>query len=533
MRCLSLLPSILVPITLSLLTGSLWIGSLLTVSLLPAPLSAAETEPATPAEVRPPNVVFILSDDHRYDVMSFLGHPWVETPAMDAMARDGVYFKNAMVTTSLCSPSRASILTGQYMHNHGVVDNNVAAAAGTRFFPQYLQAAGYRTGFFGKWHMGGDTDAPQPGFDRWVSFRGQGHYYPPENQPNWSLNVDGKSVPQKGYITDELTEYALAWLGNSVKEGDKPFFLYLSHKGVHGMFHPAERHAGRYADQPMPRPSSMPNAPENYQGKPMWLKNQRNSWHGVDFAYHQDTNIEEHYRLYCEALLSVDDSIARVRQWLAENGLADNTLVMYMGDNGFQWGEHGLIDKRTAYEASLRVPLLGVYPKLWKPGTTVEPVVANIDIAPTILTAAGLAEPEQMDGRSFLGLAAGQLNPDQWRQNLLYEYYWEFNYPQTPTTFALRTPRYKFIQYHGIWDIDELYDLANDPQEKHNLIFSDQHQQQIRNMRQELHAMLEAAEANRVPFSHKRSLGSNLRLKEGAQPADFPPQLMREKNSEQ
>ena len=162
------------------------------------------------------NVVFILSDDHRYDVMSFLGHPWVETPAMDAMARDGVYFENAMVTTSLCSPSRASVLTGQYMHNHGVVDNNVLTPEGTVFFPQYLQAAGYQTGYFGKWHMGGHSDAPRPGFDRWVSFRGQGHYNPPEHLKKWSLNVDGESVPQQGYITDELTDYAIDWLNSSV-----------------------------------------------------------------------------------------------------------------------------------------------------------------------------------------------------------------------------------------------------------------------------------------------------------------------------
>ena len=197
-------------------------------------------------------VVFILSDDHRYDVMSFLGHPWVETPAMDAMARDGVYFKNAMVTTSLCSPSRASILTGQYMHNHGVVDNNVLTPDGTRFFPQYLQAAGYQTAYFGKWHMGGHSDAPRPGFDRWVSFKGQGHYYPPKHLKKWSLNVDGQSVPQKGYITDELTDYAIDWLNGSVKGSDQPFFMYLSHKGVHGMFHPAERHAGRYEGKPLP-----------------------------------------------------------------------------------------------------------------------------------------------------------------------------------------------------------------------------------------------------------------------------------------
>ena len=479
---------------------------------------------------KPRNVVFILSDDHRYDVMSFLGHPWVETPAMDAMARDGVYFQQAMVTTSLCSPSRASLLTGQYMHNHGVVDNNVLTKEGTIFFAQYLQAAGYQTGYFGKWHMGGHSDAPRPGFDKWVSFKGQGHYYPPKNR-KWSLNIDGESVPQEGYITDELTDYAIDWLNTTVKSSDQPFFMYLSHKGVHGMFHPAERHAARYKGKPLPKPKTMANTPENYKDKPMWLKNQRNSWHGVDFAYHQDTDIAEHYRLYCEALLSVDDSIGRVRRWLKENGLHDNTLVIYMGDNGFQWGEHGLIDKRTAYEASVRVPMVGVCPGLWQPETTLEEVVANIDIAPTILEAAGIETPKQMDGQSFMQLAAGEVKGSDWRQNLLYEYYWEYNYPHTPTTFALRTPQYKFIQYHGVWDIDELYDLQNDPHEEKNLIFSKEHQPLITKMRADLHQILVDSGANRVPFSHKRRMGSNLRLRSGSQPADFPPQLMRDKNS--
>jgi len=475
---------------------------------------------------KPLNVVFILSDDHRYDVMSFLGHPWIETPAMDAMAREGVYFKHAIVTTSLCSPSRASILTGEYMHHHGVIDNNVAVKPGTVFFPQHLQAAGYTTGFFGKWHMGGHSDAPRPGFDRWVSFLGQGHYYPPENK-KWHLNVDGKSVPQRGYITDELTDYAIQWL-ETVGKGDRPFFMYLSHKGVHGMFQPARRHAGRYQGKPMPQPKTMADTPENYRGKPMWVRNQRNSWHGVDFAYHRPTDIAEHYRLYCEALLSVDDSIARVRKWLADHDLADNTLVLYMGDNGFQWGEHGLIDKRTAYEASIRVPLLGVCPPRWKPATVIEQVVANIDIGPTCLAAAGLKAPPSMDGQSFLELASGQQEPAQWRQRLLYEYYWEYNFPQTPSIFALRGQRYKFIQYHGIWDIDELYDLQNDPLEEHNLIFDPTQKSRIRKMRASLFGMLEKDHANRVPFSLKRSMGQNLRRRSGSPPADFPPELMRD-----
>jgi len=161
-------------------------------------------------------------DDHRYDALGFLkGQKWLETPHLDSLARDGAHLKNAFVTTSLCSPSRATILTGVYAHKHKIVDNNTAIPKGTTFFPQYLQKAGYKTGFFGKWHMGGESDAPQPGFDRWVSFRGQGTYLPSKN----GLNVDGKNVPQKGYITDELTDYALDWL-KGLKKG-QPYFMYL------------------------------------------------------------------------------------------------------------------------------------------------------------------------------------------------------------------------------------------------------------------------------------------------------------------
>ena len=206
---------------------------------------------------QPRNVIFVLVDDLRYDALGYMGHPWIETPHLDALAKSGVQMRNAFVTTALCSPSRASILTGQYAHRHRVVDNNNPVPPGTVFFPQYLQQAGYDTAFIGKWHMGGDSDAPQPGFDRWVSFRGQGTYLPSKN----GLNVDGKAVPQRGYITDELTDYALDWLKQ--RRADRPFFLYLSHKAVHSDFTPADRHKGRYRDKPFTAPKTMADTPEN------------------------------------------------------------------------------------------------------------------------------------------------------------------------------------------------------------------------------------------------------------------------------
>src|SRR6185436_7934599 len=169
------------------------------------------------------------------------------------LAANGVRFDNAVVTTALCSPSRASILTGQYAHSHGVLDNSTELPAHLPNFAQVLQKQGYRTALMGKWHMGGETDEPRPGFDRWVSFRGQGNYLPPS--PDYTLNVDGQRVKQKGYITDELTDYAIDWLAKQ-KPAEKPFFLYLSHKAVHANFTPAERHAGKLANVPFKRPAT-------------------------------------------------------------------------------------------------------------------------------------------------------------------------------------------------------------------------------------------------------------------------------------
>ena len=199
----------------------------------------------------------------------------------------------------------------------------------------------------------------------------------------------------------------------------------------------------------------------------MWVRNQRNSWHGVDFPYHSALDIAEYYRRYAETLLAVDDSVGRVMALLRERGLLDSTIVMFMGDNGFAFGEHGLIDKRTAYEAVDARAAADVRRRLAGGATRVEDVVANIDIAPTILDAAGL-QPPPMDGRSALPLARGERIP--WRETLLYEYYWERNFPQTPTMHALRGSRYKYIRYYGLWDTDELYDLQADPLETRNLI---------------------------------------------------------------
>ena len=417
---------------------------------------------AAGSKPKPKNVIFVLSDDHRYDFMSFLGKPkFLKTPNMDRMASKGAYLKNATVSTSLCSPSRASILTGQYAHRHGVVDNHSAVPEGTEYFPQYLQEAGYETAFMGKWHMGDASDKPRAGFDKWISFRGQGVYNDPV------LNIDGQRVERQGHISDILTEYALDWLENG-RDKNKPYFLYLSHKAVHAMFKPAKRHLEQYENVELIYPDTMADTDANYEGKPAWVKAQRDSWHGVDYMYHGKMDFDTFYKRYCETLLGVDESLGKMLDYVERSDETDSTVVIYMGDNGFCFGEHGLIDKRHMYEDSMRVPMLAYGPGMIKGGSVIDDLVQNIDVGPTILDLAGEKVPEHMDGRSFKQLLEGKKIP--WREEVYYEYYWERSFPHTPTVHGVRTDRYKYIHYHGVWDIDELYDIQNDPDEKRNLI---------------------------------------------------------------
>ena len=461
--------------------------------------AAGGTEPPASA---PRNVVFILSDDHRYDFMGFMdgAPPFLDTPAMDRMAADGAHIVNAFVTTSLCSPSRASILTGQYAHRHGVVDNTSPVPEGTRFFPSRLQEAGWRTALVGKWHMGEDADDPRPGFDHWASFRGQGTYTDPV------LNINGERRRIEGYTTDILTDEALRWLDTRRQEPDRPFFLMLSHKAVHAEFVPAPRHAGDHADERIPYPPTMADTEANYRGKPAWVKAQRYGWHGVAYPYHGDFDFDEFYRRYTESLLALDESVGRVLDYLERTGLAQSTLVVYMGDNGFLLGEHGLIDKRNAYEESMRVPMLAWAPGWIRPGSRVTTMVRNIDIAPTILELANTSAPWTVDGASVLGAlasatpGAGPAGRPAASREMLYEYYWEHAFPHTPTTLALRGDRFKYIYYHGIWDVNELYDLETDPLERHNLITVPAYQDTVNAMRTRLFDRLEETDGMRIPL---------------------------------
>ena len=510
--------------------------------------------PQTPLRApAPKNIIYILADDHRYDFMGFTGKvAGLKTPNLDRLARNGAHVRNAFVSTALCSPSRASILTGQYAHKHTVVDNFSPLPKGLKFFPQYLQRAGYKTAFLGKWHMGDVGDAPQPGFDYWLSFRGQGVYYNP------TFNINGKRVTHgdSSNTTDLLTDYALKWLSSPGK-GNGPFCLYLSHKAVHADFQPAKRHRGMYRDMPINYPQSMyltasdsskvfgrkpTGTPErdrpetkaltvNRADMPAWVKNQRYSWHGVDYMYHGAIDFNDFYRQYCETLMGVDDSVGRVLKWLEDNGQLENTLVVYMGDNGFSFGEHGLIDKRHMYEESMRVPLLMHCPAVIKPGITLEQVIQNVDIAPTLLAYAGLPTPAQMQGNSFLPLLKGETTgtpvvrgspgtPERpghserpWRDRAFYEYYWEADFPQTPTMFGVRTDRYKYIYNHGVWDANELYDLKADPLEVNNLIRSPDHQAMAKEMKSQVFDWLEQTGGLQIPLHPIRQKRTDHRYK--------------------
>lgn len=476
---------------------------LLGISLLSTPMilfaqkSVTDVKPLEKdKKVKPRNIIYILTDDHRFDFMGFTGRvPWLKTPNMDRLASEGAYVPNAFVTTSLSSPSRASILTGMYSHTHTIVDNVAPDPGNLVYFPQYLQQAGYQTAFFGKWHMGDESDSPRPGFNHWESFRGQGIYYNPV------LNIDGKHVAYKDstYITDLLTEHTLKFLKE--RDKSKPFFVYLSHKAVHAPFMPAKRHKGIYKDKVYPLPQTFDQTKTGaYRDLkwPDWVAQQRISWHGVDFMYNKSSDMNTMVQDYCETLLGVDESVGAVLDYLKKEGLDESTLIIYMGDNGFSWGEHGLIDKRHFYEESVKVPFLVRCPELFKGGQVIKKMVQNVDVAPTCLAMAGLKKPENMPGFSIVPLLKG--DESNWRDRVFYEYYWEFEFPMTPTMFGVRTDKYKFIKYYGIWDRDEFYDIQNDPNEMFNLIGKPELQPEIKKHLDALNEWLEKTDGLKIPL---------------------------------
>jgi len=401
------------------------------------------SSPATASGEGPrPNILFILSDDHRWDALSHLGHPVLSTPSLDRLAREGVLFENAFCTTSLCSPSRASFLTGMYAHNHGVKNNMTPWNNAHLTFLEALHGAGYETGFIGKWHMPGEFPRLR-GVDRFVTFTvdgGQGRYF------NCPLVVDGKEVAsRKEYITEELTDYALEFLDRG---RDRPFCLYLSHKAVHLQFFP---------------PKELDHL---YDGAALSLPREADNWVGLTDGNFYPKPLTSLYRDYLECLVAMDQQIGRVLDKLDALGLADNTVVVYAGDNGFFWGEHHLTDKRWPYEESIRIPFIVRHPgTIRDPGRRASQMVLNIDLAPTLMDLAGLDPPAFMDGESFAPIL--QSRHARGRGAWLYEYFMDYPYA-VPETRAVRTDRHKYIEYEGK-RAAELFDLVSDPREMRNL----------------------------------------------------------------
>ncbi|HDP79664.1 MAG TPA: DUF4976 domain-containing protein [Spirochaetes bacterium] len=403
-----------------------------------------------------PNILFILGDNHNADTMGCAGHPFIKTPGMDRLAREGVRFQNAFNTTSLCSPSRASILTGAYAHRHGVKNNYTPWTGRVKTFLQYLSEGGYDTAFIGKWHMPGKGLPDMPFLELFVSYtyrEGQGSYF------NCPMVVNGREVPsRKQYITEEVTDYAIEFMKkNRAKPVNqrKPFCIYLSHRPGHPPFQAPAGISGMY-DKADVRQVLPPNV------DPLWYgKTRGNVFQGVMMGSYYTR-----YRKYCETISAMDRDIARLLESLDEMGLRENTIVVYMGDNGMLWGTHNMHGIREPYEESARMPLIIRAPWLVDdPGELRKQMALNIDIAPTLLTLAGLPVPADMDGRSMVPIIT---NRDRnGREAFLLEFW--YNYPaNTPSYIGVRTKRYKYVEFErgrSPW----LFDLKQDPREMKNL----------------------------------------------------------------
>ncbi len=441
--------------------------------VLIAPLRADDDAKAAAPR---PNVLVILTDDMRFDAMSCAGHPWFKTPNIDAVAAEGARFQNAFCTTSLCSPARASLLTGLYANRHRVLNNFTDLPRELANYPQRLHDAGYETAYIGKWHMGEQNDSPRPQFDHWMSHKGQGNYW----DNDFNINGEVRKIP--GYYTTVVTEAAEHWLMGRLEKPGKPWLLILGHKAPHGgPIVPDKAYEHAFDSIPMPRPANA-DAYHAADGKPAWLEEQYTTWHGGGGPLYNNFEYGKFARAYFGTIASVDDSVGRIVAALRHINQLDNTILIFTTDNGFALGDHGRVDKRTAYEESIRVPLIVRYPPLIPKAVTIDGTVLNIDLAPTILDICGAKPLDQIDGRSWKRLLAGDIK--DWEQPWLYEYNYETQFPYTPNVRAVRWANWKYIRYPagggGKYAYTaELYDLEKDPGETTNLATDPAHQQKL------------------------------------------------------
>jgi len=418
----------------------------------------------TADRVERPNIVFVLLDDARYD--DLVDHPFAELPNLARLAAEGASFERFFTAAPLCSPSRAVFMTGQYPFRNGIVDNAERAEQSHRIvtFPKLLQDAGYRTGFFGKWHMGHEDDSPRPGFDRWVSFVGQGVYFDPE------LNIDGVQSKATGYMTDLLTDQAVAFI--EAAPSDAPFLAFVSQKAVHPEVHPNQVRSFPPApgDERAYANDSIPHGPgwrAPLDGKPALAR-------PVDFSDPRSPQgglPDEVVRDRLRMLRAVDRSLGRLIAALEAKGVLDETVIVVTSDQGFFYGEFGLAqERRLAYEPSTHIPLIVRYPGVVAAGSRPRALASNVDIAPTMLALGGATVPATMDGRSLLTVLRGDTATV--RDELLIEYYSDTEFPRLKGMGykAVRTDRYKYIRYEELEGMDELYDLQADPDELRNLL---------------------------------------------------------------
>jgi len=446
----------------------------------------------SPATSERPNILFILVDDLRWDEVDY---GFVEAPNIRRIGREGARFHNAFVTTPLCSPSRASFLTGQYAHKHGVTDNTDRSGRSHELmtFPRLLHDAGYATAFIGKWHMGLD-DNPRPGIDHWVSVRGQGNYLDPE------FNVNGRRQKVPGYFTDILNRFALDFLK---QKHVKPYLLYISHKAVHpdviqnadgslsdpsaAKFIPAKQHKRLYEGATIPHRANYGREPK---GKPALLR----PIAGIPPLGPKTGTDDETIRNRLRMLASVDEGLGQILEMLEAQGSLENTLIVFTSDEGYFYGEHGLsVERRLAYEESARIPLLMRWPKLIKRGSSINQLVLNIDLASTLLEIGGAPGTAAMHGRSLVPLLRGKEVP--WRHSFLIEYFSDTVFPRMAKMGyqCVRTERWKYIHYVDLRGMDELYDLRADPLEMENLIATPNAQAQLKEMKAELGRLLQAS----------------------------------------
>jgi arylsulfatase A-like enzyme len=439
------------------------------------------------ATERRPNFLFIYTDDQRWDALGIVQReqgekarfPWLETPHLDRLAAEGMRFRNAFVVLSLCSPSRAAFMTGRYNHLNGVVDNRTPFPATSVTHATALKPAGYINAYIGKWHMGNQR-GHRPGFDYSASFVNQGKYF------DCPFEINGESTPTKGWIDDVSTDYAIDFMRQN---RDQPFSVVLGFKATHGAFLPPERAKNRFAGAVARSVPNIdvraiyrdPQAVPPDVGKPGLIP--ESAPKASDGTYPIDLG-------YFRCASAIDDNVGRLLQALDELGIADDTVVVFSSDNGYFFGEHGLGDKRAAYEEALRIPLLVRYPKLIAKGSVCDELALNIDLAPTFADLGGVSVPRQMQGRSWRPLFEGR--NDGWRDSFLAEYFFEAQYPLTPTFVAVRTRAAKLITYPGHDEWTELFDLSSDPYETRNLAADPKHEELLARMTSELEAQKKA-----------------------------------------